>query len=111
MIRISTYIIGLTLALLPHPSGPEFLPESIKMSLPRYKLPPVDHYKHWIDACMGTGKANCRFEYSAPITEALLLGIVAARFPGKKLEWDAKNMRVPNLPAANALLTRNYRKF
>jgi hypothetical protein len=28
---------------------------------------------------------------------------------GEKLEWDAANMRFPNLPAADLYLTKNYR--
>ena len=43
------------------------------------------------------------------MTEAMLLGLVALR-TGKKIEWDAKKMRVTNLPEANKLVRREYRK-
>ena len=43
------------------------------------------------------------------MTEAMLLGLVALR-TGEKIEWDAKKMRVINLPEANKLVRREYRK-
>ena len=39
------------------------------------------------------------------MTEAMLLGLVALR-TGEKIEWDAKKMRVINLPEANKLAPR-----
>jgi hypothetical protein len=35
---------------------------------------------------------------------------VANRFPGKTLQWDAENLKVTNLAAANQLLKTDYRK-
>ena len=43
------------------------------------------------------------------MTEAMLLGLVALR-SGKKIEWDAKNMRVKNVPEANRFIHSEYRK-
>ena len=37
------------------------------------------------------------------------MGNVAYR-AGKKLEWDAKNMKFPNAPEAEKFLGRTYRK-
>ena len=39
----------------------------------------------------------------------MLLGTVAHR-AGKKLEWDAENLKVTNCPEANGFLRREYRK-
>jgi hypothetical protein len=58
---------------------------------------------------LGTGTCSADFNYSGKLTEALLLGVVANRFPDTKLMWDAKAMRVTNEPAANAFLKRDYR--
>ena len=44
-----------------------------------------------------------------PMTEAMLLGLVALR-SGKKIEWDAKKMRVKNVPEANRFIHNDYRK-
>ena len=35
---------------------------------------------------------------------------IAALHPGKTLEWDVAALKIKNLPAANALLTKKYRK-
>lgn len=44
------------------------------------------------------------------MTEAILLGTVAIREPGMLLEWDSKNMKFPNYPAAEKYLRRTYRE-
>ena len=49
------------------------------------------------------------FDYAGPLTEAILLGSVATRFPKKTLEWDAAAMKVTNLPEANEFVQHNYR--
>ena len=59
---------------------------------------------------MGHGKTTSPFSYGSPLTEALLLGVVANRFPGQRLEWDAKNLKVTNLDEANALIRRAPRE-
>jgi len=64
----------------------------------------------WILACKGEGpKPLCHFGYSGPLTEANHLGNVAYR-AGKKLEWDARNMKFPNAPEAERFLKREYRE-
>jgi hypothetical protein len=41
----------------------------------------------------------------------MLLGIVALRSgQGKRIDYDGARMQVTNVPAANAYLTREYRK-
>ncbi len=40
----------------------------------------------------------------------VLLGVLAARFPAKKLQWDAANLRVTNLPEANQYVRSTYRR-
>jgi hypothetical protein len=44
------------------------------------------------------------------MTEAIILGTVALKEPGKTLTWDAKTMKIANMPAAEAHLSRKYRK-
>jgi hypothetical protein len=44
------------------------------------------------------------------MTEAILLGTVAIRVPGQKLEWDSARMKVTNCPEANRFLQRKYRE-
>jgi predicted dehydrogenase len=75
------------------------------------EVPPRDHYHDWVDACLGKGPGCMTpFEVATRLTETVLLGPKAARFPGRELLWDGT--RFTNLDAAeNALLTtRAYRK-
>jgi len=80
-----------------------------------FKDVPGTAEQHWLefaDAILGRldGRApKSAFDFSGPMTEAVLLGNVAAFFPGQTLEWDASGMRFPNLPAADAHLRRSYR--
>ncbi|MFI4876308.1 MAG: Gfo/Idh/MocA family protein [Blastopirellula sp. JB062] len=70
----------------------------------------VNHYVQWADACRGEDQTTSAFDYASPLTEAVLLGTVAIRFPGKTLKWDAENMKVPGFSEAEAYLTKEYAK-
>lgn len=73
----------------------------------------IGHHREWIEACRANDPdaALCHFDYSGPLTEAVLLGNVAYRTgPEQKLEWDATNLRVTNIPEANRFLQYEYRK-
>jgi predicted dehydrogenase len=78
-----------------------------------FKLPDVggsDHYLQFVDACRGNGKTSAPFDYSGPLTESVLLGCLATRFPKTTLEWNAKTLEVTNLSEANGFVRRTYRK-
>jgi hypothetical protein len=63
-----------------------------------------------VDAARGHGTASAPFEYAGPLTEMVLLGCLATRFPEKAIEWDAEKMRSPNVEEANKFVRRTYRK-
>ena len=65
--------------------------------------------KQWIDACKGSLKTSCDFDYGGTLIEQMLLGLVAYRV-GKTLEYDSKAGRVTNCAEANDLLRRQYRE-
>jgi len=69
----------------------------------------IGHHNEWIEACKTGGPTTCNFDYAGALTECVLLGNVAFRSRAK-LEWDPLNLRVTNVPEANALLRREYRK-
>ena len=96
--------------LLPHSSEPQLFPEDKFKGATRPDLEPRNHYHQWVDACMGKGETSSHFGYAGRLTEALLLGVVANRFPGQKLMWDAENLSVTNLEEANTLLKRTPRE-
>jgi predicted dehydrogenase len=96
--------------LVPHVAPPRLLPEESFKDTKIEKVPSVNHYTGWADACRGEGKTTSNFDYASPLTETVLLGTIAIRVPGETLKWDAAAMKVTNSPAANALLTKPYRK-
>ena len=66
---------------------------------------PVSHEMNWVQACKGTAEATCPLSYAAPLTEMMLLSVVALR-AGRKIEWDGDAGRVTNVPDANQYLRR-----
>jgi hypothetical protein len=69
----------------------------------------LGHHKEWIHACKTGTPTTCSFDYSGPLTEANHLGNVAFRV-GKKIQWDAKSLRVTNAPEAAQYIRRKYRR-
>jgi hypothetical protein len=69
----------------------------------------IGHHAEWIRACKTGAPTTCPFGYSGALTEANHLGNVAYR-AGKRIEWDAQNLRIPNAPEAERFLSREYRK-
>ena len=69
----------------------------------------IGHHAEWIRACKTGEPTTCNFEYAGWLTEANHLGNVAYR-TGKKLQWDAKNLRATNAPEAEPFIRRQPRK-
>ncbi len=89
--------------LLPEKDFPDF-------KRPEQTIPPsLGHYKEWLHAIRTGAPTTCNFDYAGPLTEANHLGNVAFR-AGKKIQWDPKNMKIPNAPEAEKFLRRDYRK-
>ncbi|HTL17410.1 MAG TPA: gfo/Idh/MocA family oxidoreductase, partial [Patescibacteria group bacterium] len=95
--------------LIPHGYPPQLLPESRFKSITPPRLPPRNHYHHFVDACLGGEKTESHFGQTGPMNEAILLGTVAIRVPGQELNWDSTSMKVKNSRDANRFLARNYR--
>ncbi len=94
-------------------NNPRVYPESKK-----YQQPPRQggtsgggdtSINQWIAACKGGPAALTNFELQSPVTEAFLLGCMAQRFPGQRLEWDTGNMRVTSFEPANKYVDPPYR--
>ena len=81
-----------------------------------FRMPDVrgtsdEHYLQFIDAILGKVQSTrSNFPYAAQMTEAVLLGTIAAFYPGKRLDWNDRTMAFSNLPPANHHLCRHYRK-
>ena len=92
--------------------NPRLLPKSLHESVGKpketYARITTSHEMNWIDAIRGTQKTTSPFEYSAKLTEIMLLG-VAALNAGKKINYDGAAMKVTNVADSDALLKRKYR--
>lgn len=80
-----------------------------------YRRPPKtipraqEHHRHWLDAIRAGRKAGADFAYGGPLTEIAVLGAIAIRSPGTRLEWDSQKMLFSNCADANPLVTPRYR--
>jgi hypothetical protein len=92
---------------------PRLVPET---KMQAFQRPPktiprsIGHRREWVEACRA-GKpqdAKAGFWYSAPFTEALLVGLLPVLF-GKRIEWDAKAMKAKNVPEAEPFIRKVYR--
>ncbi|MBM4026657.1 MAG: Gfo/Idh/MocA family oxidoreductase [Planctomycetes bacterium] len=78
---------------------------------PEQKLPRVKgHHQDWLRAIRAGGQAGSDFSYGGPLTEIAMLGVIALKFPGTKLQWDAAATRFTNCDEANQHLDPPYRK-
>lgn len=75
-----------------------------------YERDAPKHYHQFVDACLGKGEVSAPFSYSARLTETILLGVIAGRFPNKTLHWDSEKA-VFKEAEANEYLSARYRKF
>lgn len=94
----------------PHVGMPQVYPSAKFESFQIEKQPAANHYHAWVEAALNGTETSDNFAYAGPLTEAVLLGNVATRFPGVALEWDSAAMRLPSKPEAERLLRRQYRK-
>ena len=64
------------------------------------------HYREFVEACLTKSPEKCgsKLSYAAPLTEALLIGCVALRYPNQELAFNAKRMRFTNKREANVFL-------
>lgn len=95
--------------LLPHVGMPVLLPEQQYQGFQMPALESENHYHQFAEAVLGNAKTSAGFDYSGPLTEAVLLGPLATRFPKTTLEWNAARLRFRNSPEADRHVRRRYR--
>jgi predicted dehydrogenase len=96
--------------LLPHVAGPQLVPYRLNQGIERPDVQGFSHYHAFVDACLGLGETGSHFGFAGPLTEAVLLGNVANRFPGQRLDWDTEALVVTNFPDANRHIHPRYRE-
>jgi len=95
--------------VLPHYGRPQLYPQT---KFKGFVIPDAGEASHWgqfVNACLGKDKTTASFAYAGPLTEAVLLGSVATRFPGQTLKWNARKLKF-DLAEANHFVRRDYRK-
>ncbi len=95
--------------LLPHWAMPRLYPESKFAS---FKMPAEQGFNHWhvwVDAILANKITSDGFHYAGPLAETVQLGNIAARFPGKELQWNVTALKITNNSEASAYVTKNYR--
>ena len=92
--------------------SPRIVPES---KMQAYNRPPETipriqgHHRGWIDACKSGNPVHGNFDYSGPMTEAILLGNVALH-TGKKIYWNGPNLKATNAPEADKYIKPAFRE-
>ncbi|HTK78669.1 MAG TPA: Gfo/Idh/MocA family oxidoreductase [Gemmataceae bacterium] len=67
------------------------------------------HHRDWIDACKGGKPASSNFEYGARLSEIALLGVLSLR-TGRRIQWNAAEMKASGFSGADAVIKESYRK-
>jgi predicted dehydrogenase len=107
----SAMLVGTKGAILyGHGNDTVLLPHAEFRNYRMPKLQPRNHYHNFVDCCLSGKKPESPFSVTGPMTEAILLGTVAARVPDTLLQWDPDNMKIQNNPEAYKLLRRQYRE-
>jgi predicted dehydrogenase len=74
------------------------------------KAPSGGHFAEFVRAIKGGPVPTSNFpDYAGPLTETVLLGNLAI-WAGKKIEWDARNLKALNAPEVEPLIRPEYRK-
>ena len=81
---------------------------SIGQSIPR--APQQNNYSEWLAAIEGKiDQAQSNFALAGPMTETILLGVLAQRFPETPLKWNAQEMQIEGRPELKKYIQRAYR--
>ena len=96
--------------VLPHVGMPQLYPKDKFADFKQPEEKGLSHWHVWVDAVLSNTRTSDGFHYAGPLTETVQLGNIAALHRGKILEWDVEALKFKNLPEANALLTKQYRK-
>lgn len=96
-----------------HGGMPHVLPDSLMEAaklVPKTMERSPGHYEEWVQACRGGARPVASFDYSGPLTETILLGVLSLRAPGIRLQWDSEKQQVTNAPELNQFIHAEYRE-
>lgn len=93
-----------------HGGRPELHPRDQFRDVKPPRLEGLNHYGVWIGGIKTGSLPNSHFGYAGPLTETVLLGVVAARVGSGELKWDTETMAFTNSDQANRYVKEDYRK-
>jgi len=97
--------------LIPHVGNPELFPKKDFADFKIQKVEGINHWHSFIDGARGAGPMpSANFSYAGPLSETVLLGGVATRFPKETLQWEAEKLSFAGNEKATALIRKKYRK-
>jgi hypothetical protein len=94
--------------VLPHWARPLLYPDKRYSEMKYPDIGSGDHWADFVDGVLGKCRPAANFDYASPLTEAVLLGGIASRFPKTTLKWNGASMAF-DLAEANQYVRRDYR--
>ena len=94
--------------------SPRIIPDAKRLEVgkpPKMLERSIGHYEEWRAACLGEKPrdfARSNFSYAATMSEAILLGNLAIK-TGRRLDYDSEQVKITNVPEANAFVNKEYR--
>lgn len=88
----------------------EIMAQNLGEPVRDYESEGKKHYHQFVDACLGKAEVSAPFSYASRLTETILLGTIAGRFPNQTLHWDSEKAKFAE-EEANAFLDSPYREF
>lgn len=96
---------------------PRLLPDALmndfkkpEPTIPRIPGGEDGHERDWVRACKEGKPSSSSFDSAGPLSEMVLMGNLAVRFPNQYLLWDDEKMQVTNNKNADAYVRSAYRE-
>ena len=89
-----------------HSSASRLYPRASMMDYKRALKAPsggLDHMQSFIQSCLGNGKTTSPFSVGGPLTQLLMLGVIA-QYLNEGFNFDRSTKRITNNPLADAML-------
>lgn len=87
-----------TLSIIPEEKAKE-----MESKLPEVPASPSNHYANFLLSCKGEEKCRSSFDIAGPLTQVMMLGVIAQRL-NEPLVFDPKKKEITNNAVANAYL-------
>jgi predicted dehydrogenase len=86
--------------------------KAVAKTLPRNGRGDAGMKEEWVKAIKENKPeiAYSNFGFAGMLTETILLGNIASRFTGERLDWDPKSLKFTNHPKASEFVRVEYRK-